>query len=170
MLEEEMFELNLLEYPKIREKIIQYSVLNSTKEEIEKLIPSTDFQEVKNNFEETEEAKELILRLGKLEIEFFDVKETIKRLKISATMNVQEFLEIIKLIDNTSRIVVYFKKAKSLEINNERLNVYTNSISDLKDIKKDIQSIIDFDGSVLDTASMELSKIRKSIRVLEIRV
>lgn len=169
MLEEEMFELNLLEYPKIREKIIQYSVLNSTKEEIGKLSPSTDFQEVKKNLEETEEAKESILRLGKLEIEFFDAEETIKRLKISATINAQEFLEIVKLIDNGSQIAVYSKKAKALEIKNERLDVYTSSISDLKDVKKDIQNIIDFDGSILDTASIELSKIRKSIRVLEAR-
>lgn len=165
-----MFETNLLEFQKILNKIKDYAYFQITLENIDELCPLSNEDEVKELLLETSNFMDAIYKLGRIEFETYKVKDAINRLKAVAPLNSFEFLEIIKLVNNSDKVDSYFKKAKALEVDTEALKRLYELIVDLKDVKKEIQLVVDFDGTILDSASADLYRIRKDLKTLEGRI
>lgn len=165
-----MFELRLLDFPKILDIIKGYAILDSVKEELDNLLPSNNKKEVEIHLKETDEAKVCLERLGSPMISYFSFDEINERIRIGAPINAKEFIEVLKLIDNAQRLRTYFKKAESIEIDTIKLREIYNPLSPLLDLKNEILKTIDNEGNILDNASPELYKIRKQIRLLDQRI
>ena len=100
-----MFYDKLLEFPKILNILSTYASLDETKMNIMDLAPSCNKDEVAFVLKETDEARESTVKLGKLDIFPFDIHDTLNRLRMSAPLNVYEFLEILKFVDDIARVM-----------------------------------------------------------------
>ena len=162
-----MFELRLLEYPKILKQVASYAYLEETKKNILNLKPSTDKDLILDTLNEVYEIRNLIFRLSSIEYLPFNLDTTIDRIRISAPLNIFEFLEINKLIYDVNRTFNYFTTAPNIELEITHISKYINELVSLKPSKDLIDSVFDFEGNIMDSASDELYKIRKQIRTLE---
>ena len=165
-----MFELKLLEYPQILDIIASYAVLNETKEAIKKIEPSSDKDEVLRLLKETDEMKEAIIRFGLTDIDPFVFKESLERLRLGAPIQVNEFLELLKLILNSSRIQIYYKKWETAGISLVVLNESIGKMVSLETLKEAIYDVMDESGAIFDNASPDLTRIRKRIKSEEGRL
>jgi dsDNA-specific endonuclease/ATPase MutS2 len=109
------------------------------------LTPSSNKDEVTFSLKETDEARESTVKLGKLDIFPFDIHDTLNRLRMSAPLNVHEFLEIFKFVDDIARVMTYEKKIQNAKIDYTNLKRTFESIVSLKRIKDLIVKVIDFD-------------------------
>lgn len=165
-----MFELKILEFNKILNRINDYAVLDNAKRNISKLTPLTDRDEVLVSLSLTDEMKTMIERLGGLDITYYQFDSIVDRIRLESVLNENEFVELIKLISNSNRIISYFHKAESLSIDISEFKKHYSNINNLDELKKLILSQIDEDGYVLDTASSSLYSIRKQIRLLDTKI
>ncbi len=162
-----MFELKLLEFKKIIDNLIMFSKLEITKENFLKLVPSTDEELIKDRLNEASDAKNILYRFGELELYPYNLEHIIERLRIEAPLSINEFLEINKLIMNVSIVNNYFKGKDALKEDFPYLSKYVSKLVSLKETKDLIDNVLDFEGNVVDNASIELLRIRKTIRTLE---
>ena len=162
-----MFELKLLEFSKILNTLSSLSKIRINKENFLALTPSTDKDLIISRLNEADDALNIIYRYGPLEIYPFELENVIDRLRISAPLSIGEFLEINKLIMDSSIVNSYFKGSDVLKDEFPHLIKHTSNLRNLKPIRDLIESVLDFEGNVVDSASIELSKIRKTLKHLE---
>lgn len=162
-----MFELKLLDYPKILKQVASYAYLEETKKNILNLKPSTDKDFILSYLDEVYEIKNIIYRLSSIDYQPFDLDITIDRLRISAPLNQNEFMEINKLIYDVNRTFSYFSQTSNVSLETTSISKYINELVKLKEAKDLIDYVFDFEGNIMDNASSELYRIRKSIRQCE---
>ena len=165
-----MFYTKLLEFPKILEIIKSYAVLDETKEDILSIEPMTDKDLIIKTLKEVDEARELTIKLGKLDLSYFKFSEVLNRIRLNAPLSIPEFYEVLHLCENIARLQVYTKKIQSLEIDTSVLDESFSAVMSLKTIRDSINKILDNDGGVLDSASNLLYQTRKRIQLEESRL
>lgn len=160
--------LNLLEFPKIIDRLKAETITPIGKAYAEQLYPSIHLHEIQEMQDETDEAVQ-ILRLNK-EIPIapvIDVTDLLKQSKIGRTLDAQSCLAIAKLI-NTTRKVKTFIETIDAEI--PLLKDLVSHIFSLQHLEKNIMKKIDEQGHMYDNASPTLRGIRQSIRSQEVRI
>ncbi|MBP5342571.1 endonuclease MutS2 [bacterium] len=162
-----MFELNLLDYPKILKKVSDYAYLEETKKNILSLKPSRNKDFILSRLHEVYEIKNIIYRLSSIDYIPFDLTITIDRLRIKAVLNQSEFMEINKLIYDVNRTYNYFNLAPNVSLDTGNISKYLDKLINLKSVKDLMDQVFDFEGNIMDNASSELYRIRKSIRTYE---
>jgi len=162
-----MFELKLLEYEKILNILKEYAYINKTKKAIMNLEPTVNKDSILKMLNEAYEAKNILFRLGDIDLYDFDLDFTIDRIRIGSTLNINEFVELRKMMIDSTKIKDYLVKASTLDVVNETLLKYIDNFKSLKEIRQEINTVIDVDGNINDTASSTLFNIRKNIRSLE---
>lgn len=165
-----MFEIELLEYNKILNKIQNYSFLDETKKRIIDLRPTNDKEVIFKSLGEVSDAKNFIFRNSYVEIVKYSIKDIIDRIRIGASLTISEINEILSLSITSSKYISYYKKIKNLGVEISSLDIYFDNILSLKPIENEIRKIIDDDLNIIDTASNELYKIRKNIRQVEANI
>lgn len=165
-----MFYTKLLEFNKILDIIKSYAVLDETKEDILLIEPDTDKDAILKSLKEVEEARQLTIKLGRLDLSYFKFNEIINRIRLNAPLSINEFYEVLHLCDNVGRLQVYSKKLPSTEIDYSVLNESLSAVESLKLIRDSINRVLDNDGGVLDSASNLLYQTRKKIQMEESRL
>lgn len=159
-----------LELDKILENLKDYASAQVTKEYIDKVEISTNFEEVKNRLEETRQAVNLITRNGDPPLfAIIPVKNLLKRaslggvLSIKNLLNISDFLRVGRFLKN------YLKKDDKL-LTEENLGLISSFIDNLytnRALEDSINEKIISEEEVADDASRELLSIRRSIKKLE---
>ena len=165
-----MFYTKLLEFEKILDIIKSYSVLDETKEDVLLIEPMTDKDLIFKALKEVDEARELTIKLGRIDLSYFKFREVLNRIRLSAPLSINEFYEVLHLCDNVGRLLVYYKKLEGTGIDHKTLNESFSSIVSLKLIRDSINKVLDNDGGVLDGASNLLYQTRKRIQMEESRL
>ena len=97
--------LTTLEYNKILALCAKYAVLDFSKQIIEEMTPSDDFEEVNFLLKKTAEAHKLLFTHGASGIEFFDpISDELDRAKRGSVLSMGEILRIARIL-RSSRVV-----------------------------------------------------------------
>ncbi|GKW46762.1 endonuclease MutS2 [Planococcus sp. NCCP-2050] len=164
--------LRTLEYYKIREEVARYCTSSLGKAHIEKLLPSTDINEVNRLLEQMDEGASIIRVKGNVPMGgIFDIRMHTKRAQIGGSLSPMELMEVSSTI-RASRILRQFFEGIREEgtIQIPLFLEMKESMPILTQLEHDINMCIDDNGGVLDSASSALRTIRQQLRAQESRV
>ncbi|MDL2280814.1 endonuclease MutS2 [Selenomonadales bacterium OttesenSCG-928-I06] len=156
--------LKTLEYNKIIEMLTDMAVTARGKEIAIKLMPEARFAEAERLLAETQEAFTLMnngydIPLGGIS----DIRESLKRAELGAVLDASELLKIGLNLSAAKNIKNFFNKIP-LELQMPILTILAEEIFLLNELENTIESAIDDNGTVKDSASKELSSLRRNIR------
>ena len=106
--------LNALEYPKIIEKLTEKASSYMGKQLCKNLEPSTDLETIRLMQVQTKDALTRLFQKGSISFgNVKDIRGSLKRLEIGSALSIQEILAVCGLLENTSRVKTYSRKAVS---------------------------------------------------------
>lgn len=165
------YDLKSLEFDKILSRLKQYAMSQQAKKQIDGLLPSGDFDVVSSLLTETNEAFGAMVQLSALPFVTVDQPFfSIERAAIGATLNEEELLSIVSLLDSVVGVHQYFRMLEQLPYAFPSLKQYVENLLFLPKLKKAITEAIVSDMTVSDHASKELYTIRRSIALTENRL
>lgn len=157
--------LKTLEYQKIREKLAAFAVSPMGKERAGELCPSTVMGDIALWQQETTEATNMVLRKGTPSFGGFrEIRPQLKRaamagvLSIAELMAIGEFLYVCRKIKNYG---VHENKAEAYP----RMDEYFELLMPVPSLENEISRCILSETEIADTASSELGRIRREIKV-----
>ncbi len=151
--------LQLIDYDIIIKYISSFASTDMAKEKILSILPSNNKQEITYNIEMLKESIDLFDDVGCSNLsDLADLRDVFKRLKpVASILDENDFLKIkvlLKYLDEFSRI------AKKTKNKYPHLNLIFADIWPQPSLLKNIERIIQPDGSINDRATPELKKIR----------
>lgn len=160
-----------LDFPKVINQLSKHAVSELGKEKIHALSPSSDYIEVKDKQEETEDGVRILrMKVGIPLSPFIDIRPHLKRANIGAALNGKEVAQIGKVIKSVREIDQFFVKLKEDEIELKQLYKISDQFVALRPLERAIFTVVDEGGYVLDDASTALRGIRTGIKQTESRV
>lgn len=164
--------LRTLEYYKIREEVARYCTSSLGKAHIEKLLPSTDINEVNRLLEQMDEGASIIRVKGNVPMGgIFDIRMHAKRAQIGGSLSPMELMEVSSTIRASRILRQFFEGIREEETIQIPLFLeMKESMPILTQLEHDINMCIDDNGGVLDSASSALRTIRQQLRAQESRV
>ena len=156
--------LRTLEFDKVKNIIAEYCVLYSSKDEMNALVPFTEYKSAKNELNKTKEAFELLYTDGVSGVEFYDdLGDSLNRAAKGATLSMGELLKAARLLK--SSFVLYSSvtgaKSQSEILKSEVSGVYVDGY-----LENEIRSKILSDDTMSDNASEKLAFLRKKVKSL----
>ncbi|WP_164668431.1 endonuclease MutS2 [Virgibacillus doumboii] len=160
--------LRVLEFNKIIEQLNSHAATMIGKDLCSSLKPSVNIEEVKSLHDETDEASQ-ILRLNKAIPlgGISDIRPSIKRSVIGGVLNAGECLDVANTLYGGRQVKGFLEK---IEEDLPILKEFAQQIVALRELEIHINSCVDDNGQVMDSASDKLRSIRSSIRTYESRV
>lgn len=159
--------LSILEFNRITKQLEDLAITRPAKSLAQKLLPSTDFEQVKEKLDQTYALTKLLRVKGNLPLtNFNDVTPCLARLKVHANLNAKELgniLLILCLADEINKFVEDLDPKVDISSLDDLLNDLVLPDALLSQLKRSLT----FDGEVLDSASSELARIRHALRVNE---
>ncbi len=155
-----------LELDKIISKLKNYCISDSGKELCDSIPFYTDLTDLNYELNKVQEMKDLILIEGGIDLGGFkDIRKILSSMKIEGYFIPSDkllwILDFIKIVKNVkSKIHSAFKENKEKY---KLLNELTSKLFYDKSIEYHIESTIDENGLVKDSASLNLKKIRNEI-------
>lgn len=135
------------------------------------LRPATDLEEILKAQRETTDACARIRMRGELNFGgMADVTESLKRLEIGAVLSIPELLHIGSLLKGASRVRSWGVHEDAEETEPDSLEDYFRGIDPLAQEARELNRCILGEDLVADTASPELSRIRKELRAIDDRM
>ncbi|MDY3196135.1 MAG: endonuclease MutS2 [Paracholeplasma sp.] len=162
------YALKTLEFNVILNEISKYAYTQTIKKAIMDLTPYKSIEQVKHELLQSNEALNVIYRIGSFAlIDDFDIDSILSSLKLNRVLSITDVLQLRLFISMTQDVILQEKEFVKLKIVYESLRSLFEGLDPLKEVKKEIESILDPDGVVLDTASDALNQLRKEIKKLE---
>lgn len=155
--------LNKLEFDKVRTLLLRECSSESGKAFAAKIRPTNDRKRVQQYQAETGEAVQI--RHSTLEVPLggiVQVKEVLQKLKIGGTVSGDAFLDLGRLLYATKRMKQFFTDPHR-RFSLDALTIYSDRLTPLADLEKEINRIFKEDGDIADKASDKLYAIRKRI-------
>jgi DNA mismatch repair protein MutS2 len=162
--------LYTLEYNKIIERLTEAASTALGKALTEQLLPSKDFEEVKQRLQETDEAS-LVIRL-KGQPPFGGIRQvnaSLRRSEIGGMLSAEELLDVSTTVSGGRRLKRFLAVVHE-DHKLSRLAGLFADIAELRQVDEAISSCIDEQGEVMDSASPELARVRRERRTGEGRV
>ncbi len=161
--------LQVLEYKKIIEQLIELAASSLGKEQALALKPSSELEEVEMLQKETDEAAQVLRLKGHVPLGgIFDIKPSIKRTIIGGILSAGECLDVASTIYGGKQLKRFIEDMEEPEM--PILREMVTEIVPLTDLEHHIRSCIDDHGGVMDGASEKLRSVRSKIRTYESRV
>lgn len=162
--------LKTLEFHKIIDELKGYAGSEPGKNMCERLRPSHNLEWIIRSQQETADAFSRLIRDDRISFGANkDIRGSIKSVEIGRTLSISELLTIARLLTLTSELSNYGEKAHD-DDPDDSLSGYFDVLSPLPLLEKEISKCINDNEEIADTASPELSKIRKSYSVIEGRI
>lgn len=156
--------LRTLEFDKVKNKIAEYCVLYSSKDEMNALVPFTEYKSAKNELNKTKEAFELLYTDGVSGVEFYDdLGDSLNRAAKGATLSMGELLKAARLLKSSSVLYSSVTGAKS---QSEILKSEVSGVCVDGYLENEIRSKILSDDTMSDNASEKLAFLRKKVKSL----
>lgn len=162
--------LKVLEFDKIIDKLTTYAASLGAKELCQNLHPSDSLMEIEENQRQTADALKRIYRKGSLSFGgIFDIRGSMKRLEIGATLGMGELLQIMSLLECTAKVKQYGQHDLEEELR-DSLDESFEFLEPIPSLTKEIKHCIISDEEMADEASPALSHIRRSMRQMNDKV
>lgn len=153
--------LKTLEFAKIIAMLEDMATSKMGKELAEKLLPSSDFDEVKERISQTAEASNILVTSEPPFGGIHDIRSLLKKAKLGIVMEVSSLLDILNTMYAMRNIKKFFKE---LETDAPQFKEWAKSLEILGQLEREIDNIVDEHGNMRDSASMELMRIRREIK------
>jgi DNA mismatch repair protein MutS2 len=160
--------LQTLEYHKIRAMLVEHTSSIMGKELAEGLLPVSDQEQVQFWLDETGEARDIMAAVPSVPLGGFrDIRAIIKRADLGAVLDAAEISAVANTLYAARRVKTFFTELAQPSL---ILKEYANQIVVLKNLENTIENAISEQGTLLDEASVELSRLRREIRQAQGRV
>lgn len=157
-----------LEFDVVLKRISKYSMCETTRHQIENLMPFLDLPTVQIEIQKTKQTLDLIARMGSFPfIEDYDVHELFKAISIGQVLSIRDILSVRLFMVMTRDIINVFREIIRNKFPFDQIQFIFNQLSPTDHLIALIDAKIDPDGIVLDHASEGLLTIRKQQRRLE---
>jgi len=162
--------LRILEFDKIRQRLADKAVINTTREKLLKLMPSVNAEKIVTALRETDEARGITVKYGAPPISpISDVRPLVKRSLIGASLSCGDLLNVAHLLRITRGCLKYID-IRDFEIDYPVLNTICAEMTALRDTEQNIFNAIISEEELDDNASPALSAIRRKKLSLSNRV
>ncbi len=153
--------LKLLEYDKILNMLAEQSDSEAGKLKCLELMPLTDTEEVERELQKTNTALKLINAKGYFSMRSLkQMDEVFSRIKVEAPLSAEELLKCGNVLNITRRLLDFRGKSEEYQ---SPLDELLEGLSVQKTLEERIFASVSPEGEILDSASEELSRIRRSI-------
>jgi DNA mismatch repair protein MutS2 len=155
-------DLELLEFPKIREILADFTSFSTSRELALNLVPLPDEDEVRLWLKESAEARRLLSLNPDTHIgEVTDIREMVKMAALGKILPPQSLLEIQKTLSAARRL-----KSHLMDLLQELplLSSLAKDIVALEQLAEDIDGCLSPTGELLDNASPKLASVRHRMR------
>lgn len=159
--------LNKLEYRRVVETVVGYTSTYAGRRLAEELQPLTELRVIERRLRETEEARALLNKGGHPPLPSLEGMETVMALLGTGYVLTENDFGCLAQFARSCGQLRQYMASKGAEA--PAVASYAASMYDLSKLKDEIEQCIDR-GRILDTASAELHKIRKKIRVADERL
>ena len=159
-----------LEFDKILERLRDCATSNFGKELALKLEPADDFETVRDNLSLTTEAVRIFAVSAPPLGGFRDVREVFKKIKLGSSADAEELLNVLSTMYTMRQVKIFFKETKETEADAPQLKARATEIEILGNLERQLDNAIDEHGTIRDTASVELQKIRRDLRGAQSRI
>lgn len=154
--------LEMLEFPRIREILAEYTTSALSRELALNLKPGTDYEQVSLLLQRAMEARQLLaLDRGFSAGEIPDIREALKMAALQSALEPQSLLEIQRALSSLHHLRRYLNGSAA---DFPRLWNIASGIVELNQVERDIAGCIDTSGEVVDSASPALADIRRQLR------
>lgn len=159
--------LRVLEFGKLKERLLPYAASSLGRELIEQLQPSRDHAWVERALTETSEAR-AICRLEDFPLQgLIDVRVALQRATLGAMLHPEELQNVAQLCSCARRAQRFFReKADQYPL----LSGHGQQLQALPQLEEAINVAISEYGEVRDSASAKLRKVRSDMRTLQNRI
>lgn len=162
--------LHTMEYPKIINHLARYTQTSLGKQMAEELQPVTRLEDVKLLLQGTEESFTVDRLKGYPSFGgIVDITSAVRRARIGGTLNPHELLGIATTLEGSRRIKRYLSAVHE-DNPVEILFTLSDSLSEQKPLEDAIKRCVDDSAEIMDSASAELSQIRRELRGGEVRI
>ena len=157
-----MFQLDTLEFNKVKELIKPYAKTKLGAISILNLEPKTDILECEKLLNETLEANTLYYRHKDIMFEYYDdVDEVLELVNKGSIIEPLDLLKVLALINSVTLLKNYSDEANTNNIKINYLASYFDNLKELIKLRQQITLTINQDGKVIDSASKKLFEIRR---------
>lgn len=154
-----------LEYNRIIRQLSDLAITAPAKSQAMKLMPSSDFDEVKKSIDQTRVLYNILRVKGPMPItDFKDVGPSLKRLKVKANLNGEELGNIFLILSLAKDVDQFTSDLEEREIDTRPIEKYLKNLAVPEDLFKKLNQSIEYDGTVKDTASSKLMQLRHDIQ------
>lgn len=154
-----------LEYNRIIKQLSDLAITAPAKAQALKLMPSSDFDEVKKSIDQTRVLSNILRVKGPMPItDFKDVRPSLKRLKVKANLNGEELGNIFLVLSLAKDVGQFTSDLEEREIDTRPIEKYLKNLAVSEDMFKKLNQSIEYDGTVKDTASSKLMQLRHDIQ------
>ena len=155
--------LRVLEYPKIIERLVQYAGSLPGKRLCRELTPSDDPGEIARMQRETTDALGRVYQKGSVSFSGVkDLRDSLRRLEIGSSLNIQELLDVCKLLEACGRVKSYSRKTNE-EIPDDSLDQMFRELEPLPSVSGAIRRCILSEDEIADDASPGLRQVRRAM-------
>ncbi|NLX77867.1 MAG: endonuclease MutS2 [Clostridiaceae bacterium] len=160
--------IKVLEFDKIIEKLKDRASSRPGKELAESLVPSVDFDEVKQLQKETTDAVICILRKGSPPLGgIHDIMPFIRRAEAGGMLNPGELLKIADVLRVSRKLKGYITQDKIELEEANTIYLLCDGLKTNRTLEDRLNQSIESEEELSDYASPELASIRKSIRRMQ---
>ncbi len=164
------YELETLEFNKILDEITKYSALDRSIDFIKDIKPTNDISLINSMLDETDEMRNFIIKFGLLPFgSREDVTNFINMAKKGGILSIKEIYLVNELI-KTSKNIKKTKASLSNQFSFNKLAFYIDNLVEVNDLNKEIDRCISDDLTINDNASIDLLRIRRQIKLLELKL
>ncbi|MEI7770620.1 MAG: endonuclease MutS2 [Chloroflexales bacterium] len=156
--------LQTLEFPKIRAQLARHTAFSASRDLALSLLPSTEIVDVRQRQALTGEARALLDDYADVTIGGArDVRRAAQHAARGGVLEGQTFLEVAATLASSRALRVRLLKLEATRF--PRLIEQAGFLPSLPQIEDEILHSIGDDGAVMDSASAELSRLRREIRI-----
>ena len=153
--------LRVLEYDKIIEKLCMECCSSLTRDEAKALKPMTEPRLIKDELNATDEAVAVLLKKGAPPLgNFYDISGLVHLAAKDGSLNPKQLLEVAYNLNSARRTAEYLKSDLP-EL--PTIDGLASAISVIKGLESEIERCILSEDEIADSASSELSRIRRAI-------
>ena len=158
--------LRILEFDKIKDKLVSLCSSGLGKELASELLPRKEAEEVERMLSETTDAVDFILRRGSPPLGgIHDIRDTLRRVRTGIALNPGELLLVADTLRAARNLKNYAAEADPrAEESDNHIRILIASLATNKRIENDINAAIISDEEISDNASSTLAGIRRKIR------
>ena len=162
--------LKILEFERITARLANLTITNPAKEMANNLRPSENYQEIAKNLRQTLALADILRIKGQLPLtDFNSVAASMKRLKVKANLNTQELGNIL-LVLTLAKEINAFVEGLDEKIKLDAILELLDELDVPEEFYRVLKNALDIDGTVLDSASSELARLRHDLRSNETEI